>query len=208
MSTVQPVIPQCTAFGETPVCRHLQAAWQGEKHLHRLYVHAAQCMEDARLYVATHAFTFTAAQCREHADCFGGLLTACGGCLPQEEAPAPLPCCPPEELLRIAFRTALASSEMYDSRCACDAREAGFPRIALAFGRIAETKQLHARRFRQYADALADGRLFRDARPVSWVCLACGQLHTDREAPAECPGCSRDQGHFIRSSFYPFAVEA
>ena len=87
------------------------------------------------------------------------------------------------------------------------AMEEGYPRIAEAFRRVAETEQLHAQRFQQYAKALADDSLFRDDRRISWVCLPCGQLHSGHEAPDCCSGCGRDRGHFIRSSFYPFVVE-
>ena len=56
-------------------------------------------------------------------------------------------------------------------------------------------------------ERITGGRLFRNEQRVSWVCLACGQIHTGCEPPPSCSGCSGGQGHFIRSSFYPFAVE-
>ena len=79
---------------------------------------------------------------------------------------------------------------------------------AAAFRRMAETDRQHALRFAQYLEVLASGHLFREAQRVSWVCLACGQLHTGCEPPSSCPGCSGGQSHFIRTNFYPFSVEA
>lgn len=205
MSTVPEITP---AFLSTRTHRLLQAACLGEHHARRTYLGAARRMEDAHLHVIAHAFRFTAAQEKEHADIFRGLSIAHGGeiLLPAEEPPVLLPDAPVEILRAVAQ----AEHNEWDSLYPYNARiaeEEGYPRIAEAFRRIAETEQLHALRFLQYAKALAEGRLFRDDERVSWVCLPCGQLHAGREAPECCSGCGRDQGHFIRSSFYPFALE-
>lgn len=179
----------------------------GEMHARRLYLQAARQMEEAHLHVIAHAFRFTAAQEKEHADIFRGLIAAYGGrCVPMaEDAPLLLP----REPLEILKAVAQAEHTEWDSLYPYNARQAseeGYPRAAAAFLRIAETEQSHAQRFLQYAKALADGSLFRDRRRVSWLCLPCGQLHAGYEAPQACAACGRDQGHFIRSSYYPFVV--
>ena len=196
------------AFHDSMTCRHLRSACLGEMHARRLYLHAARSMEDASLYVIAHAFRFTAAQEREHADIFRGLLAAFGGqCVPlAEDSPLLLP----HDPLDVLREVAQAEHDEWDTLYPFYARtamEEGYPRAADAFRRIAETEQCPARRFLPYAKALAEGSLFRDSARVSWLCLPCGQLHVGCEAPERCSTCGRDRGHFIRSSFFPFLGE-
>lgn len=209
MSTVQTAtaVKSVNSFMESQTYRSLHSACLGEIHTHHLYLMCADRMEESSLYVIAHAFRFTAAQEKEHADIFRGFLAAYGEpSLPlTEDAPLPLPSEPMELLLSAAQTEHEEGTNLYP-RSARFALEEGFPRIAEAFRRIAETEELHAQRFRQYAKALSEGSLFRDSAPTSWVCLPCGQFHTGQEAPLHCSGCGRDQGHFIRSSFYPFSV--
>lgn len=200
--------PEHPAFTDSQTHRNLRTACLGEMHAQRLYLHAARKMEEAKLHVVAHAFNFTAAQEKEHADVFRGMIAAHGGCTVPlaEDAPLLLPHAP----LEILQAVAQSEHDEWDTIYPFYARvatEEGYPRIAETFRRIAETEQFHAQRFLQYAKALADGTLFRDDRPISWVCLPCGQLHSGHEAPACCSGCGKNQGHFIRSSFYPFVVE-
>jgi len=206
MSTVPEITT--TPFLSTQTHRLLCAACLGEIHAHRTYLAAARRMEDAHLHVIAHAFCFTAAQEKEHADVFRGLLAAYGGhTVPlAEEAPLLLPHEPLPILHAVTQAEQEESGTLYP-HCARIAAEEGYPRIAETFLRIAETEQLHARRFQQYASALQEGRLFRDEARVSWLCLPCGQLHTGVEPPESCTACDRNRGHFIRSSFYPFTVE-
>ena len=205
MSTVQTA---CPPFMDSQTHRNLQSACMGEVQAQQLYLHAARCMEDAHLHVIAHAFRFTAAQEKEHADIFRGLMTAHGGqpILLADDPSLTLPR-EPLEILRAVLQS---EHEEWDTLYPCSARiaaEEGYPRIAAAFHRIAETEQLHAQRFLRYLEALSEGTLFRAAARVSWFCLPCGQLHTGHEAPAVCSGCGKDRGHFIRSSFFPFTVE-
>ena len=205
MSTVQTV--PCV-FPQSRTCLALRAACLGEIHARRLYQEAARRMEAAQLHVVAHAFRFTAAQEKEHAEIFRGLLAAHGGSvIPMaEEAPLLLPHDPLETLRTVAQAEHDEWDKLYPHNARI-AREEGYFRIADAFLRIAETEQLHARRFRQYERALAEKQLFCDSQRISWLCLPCGQLHTGTEAPDCCSACGRDQGHFIRSSFYPFLIE-
>ena len=201
--TAAPVIP-CK---ESPVCRCLLEAMGEKRRLCRFYQEAARRLEAEGLLVIAHAFRFTAAQEEEHAAVLECLLTARGGTLPpagDEQAPPSSPI----ELLRAA---AAAEHNAWDERYPHyirTARAEGCLRAAGALERIAETDHLHAMRFVQYMTALADGSLLQDPQRISWVCLACGQLHTGCEPPASCSGCSGGPGHFIRTSFYPFSVEA
>lgn len=205
MSTVPETTPP--PFMASRTCRALHAACLGEAAASRLYLAAAQTMEDGKLHVIAHALRFTAAQEQEHEAIFRGLLTVSGAPspAPAEDIP-PLPSSPEALLARIIQAEADEAERLYP-RNARIAEQEGYPRIAAAFRRIGETEALHLCRFRQYAQALADGTLFRDDSRVSWLCLGCGQLHTGCEAPLNCASCSCDQGHFIRSNHHPFLVE-
>lgn len=200
--------PAHTTFPDSQTCRSLRTACLGEMHARRFYLQAARQMEDASLHVIAHAFSFTAAQEKEHADVFRGLIAAHGGpAVPMaEDAPVLLPHTP-LELLQAVAKSEQDEGDMLYPHYARIAAQEEYPRIAEAFRRVAETEHLHARRFRQYAAALSGGTLFKDSRCISWVCLACGQLHSGHEAPGCCSSCGRDRGCFIRSNFYPFIIE-
>lgn len=205
MSTLQTA--PMNALADSQTCLSLRNAYLNKMRAQRLYLTSARRMEEGSLYVVGHAFRFTAAQEKEHADLLRGLLASCGdACVPPaEDTPLPLPC-EPQELLLAAAQAEQEAGETVYPRSAQIARNEGYPRIAETLLRIAETEGIHAKRFRQYAQSLAAGSLFRDSERVSWLCLPCGQFHTGQEAPRCCSACGRDQGHFIRSSFYPFSV--
>lgn len=205
MSTLMEAISP--AFMDSRSHRALCSACTGEMHARLMYLSAACRMKEAGLHVVAHALHFTAAQEKEHEDIFRGLITAFGGVPP---VPADEPILLPDdplELLRSLVQSESDEAERLYPYNARIAAEEGYPRIAAAFQRISETEALHTRRFQQYENALADGRLFREDAPVSWLCLPCGQLHTGCEPPENCAACGKDRGHFIRSSYYPFTVE-
>lgn len=205
MSTVQPL---CTpTFMDSLTCRNLRSAYLSEMHAQHHYLRCALAMEEAALEVIAHAFRFTAAQDREHAAILGGLMKAQGGEIPAEEE-GESPCSgSPIELLRGAALHKHGTWDVLYPQYAAAAREEGYPRIAKALERIAETEQLHARRFAQYMEALHEGTLFCAEERCSWVCLRCGHLHTGFEPPQSAAGCSCGQGYYIRSDYFPFSVE-
>lgn len=205
MSTIQTAATVIPGQESQTFC-HLQSALGLKDRARRFYLDAARTLETDGFLVIAHAFRYTAAQEREHAAILEGLLTRLGGSFHSPEDVPPLPCTPLDML-----RTAAADEHAFwAERCplyVSAALDEGYPRIAVAFRRITETDRQHACRFVQYMEAITGGRLFRNEQRVSWVCLACGQIHTGCEPPPSCSGCSGGQGHFIRSSFYPFAVE-
>ena len=205
MSTVAEPTPPCLAGSRTGPA--LLSAWQGETAARRLYLAAARTMEDAGLHVIAHALRFTAAQEKEHGAIFRGLLDAGGLSLPAPaEALLPFPHVPQALLMHLIRAESDEAEKLYPHHARIAAAE-GFPRIAAAFLRIGETEALHARRFRQYLKALDEGSLFRDEQRLTWLCLACGEFHPSFEAPYRCPACGGPRGHFIRSNFYPFALQ-
>ena len=205
MSTVHP--RHCPAFAQSRTHEALRTALQGSLMARSLYLCAARTLEDASLPVIAHAFRFTAAQEKEHADILQGLIAVHGGEIvpPCPEAPdlpeAPL------SLLHDAARTEENRCHSQLPSCIRAAQAEAYPRIAQACLRIAETEQAHARRFTRYLEALRSGQLFQAESRVSWFCIACRQLHTGCEPPEACPGCSGHRGHFIRTTGFPFSEE-
>lgn len=194
-------------FQRSRTYRSLVSAFRGEAQARRQYLIAADRCEQAGLHVAAYAFRFTAAQEKEHADIYHGLLIAFGGQpLPTADMPdVPLPASPLDILRTVAQGENDESDKLYPAYARI-ADEEGYPRIAMAFRRIAETERLHARRFQQYATALQEGTLFTGSCRTGWLCLPCGHLHYGCDAPDRCDTCGRDRGHFIRSDFHPFTV--
>lgn len=203
MST-QPSSP--ASFASTETCRCLITAFQDESRARQQYLLGARRCEQQELFVLSYALQFTAAQEKEHAAIFHGLLSAFGGgCITASSTPEALPEDPLEMLRTIAGEEEKAACQRYPA-WARIAQEEDYPRIATAFQRIAETERLHASRFRQYAHALEDGTLFYSPARTGWLCLACGHLRYSQAASQRCSTCGRDRGHFIRSDFHPFTV--
>lgn len=76
------------------------------------------------------------------------------------------------------------------------AREEGFDEIADAFEAIAVAEKQHGKRYRDLAENLKAGRVFRRNGKVVWRCRNCGYLHEAEEAPDMCPACLHPQAHF------------
>ncbi len=71
-----------------------------------------------------------------------------------------------------------------------------FKDIAVLFRLTAEIERHHEARFRQLADNIAGGQVFRRESAVSWFCIECGYIHEGTTAPALCPVCKHPQGYF------------
>ena len=86
-------------------------------------------------------------------------------------------------------------SEMYPA-FARIAREEGFDNIAAAFDAISVAERQHGKRYRDLADNLEAGRVFKRNGTVTWRCRNCGYLHEGEEAPDVCPACLHPKAHF------------
>lgn len=76
------------------------------------------------------------------------------------------------------------------------AREEGFEDIAKAFDAISIAEKQHEKRYRDLANNLKDGKVFKKDGVVVWRCLNCGYLHEAEEAPDVCPACVHPKAHF------------
>ena len=86
-------------------------------------------------------------------------------------------------------------TDMYPS-FAATAREEGFDDIAEVFEAIAVAEKQHEKRFKDLADNIEAGKVFKRESPTHWRCLNCGYVHDGDEAPRLCPACAHGQAHF------------
>jgi rubrerythrin len=76
------------------------------------------------------------------------------------------------------------------------AREEGFEQIAKAFEAISIAEKQHGKRYKELADNLEAGKVFKRNGTVTWRCRNCGYLHEAEEAPKVCPACLHPQSYF------------
>lgn len=76
------------------------------------------------------------------------------------------------------------------------AKEEGFPQVATAFELISVAEKQHGKRYKELADNLESGKVFRRNGSVVWRCIHCGYLHEAEEAPKACPACLHPQAYF------------
>ncbi len=77
-----------------------------------------------------------------------------------------------------------------------EAREEGFKRAADTLDAISVAERHHEKLFRELAENISSGRVFRRKEILVWKCLGCGYLHSGSSAPDKCPACVRPQGYF------------
>jgi rubrerythrin len=76
------------------------------------------------------------------------------------------------------------------------AREEGFEQVARAFEAISVAEKQHGKRYKELADNLEAGRVFKRNGKVTWRCRNCGYLHEGEDAPKACPACLHPQSYF------------
>ncbi len=85
--------------------------------------------------------------------------------------------------------------DMYP-RMAREAKEEGFPEIAVLFESIAEIEKAHQERYRILLEELEAGLFFKRDEPARWRCRNCGHIHEGPEAPDACPVCNHPRAYF------------
>jgi len=76
------------------------------------------------------------------------------------------------------------------------AREEGLENIAQAFEAIAVAEKQHEKRYRELADNIDAGRVFKREESAKWRCRNCGYVHEGVSALNTCPACLHPQAHF------------
>lgn len=76
------------------------------------------------------------------------------------------------------------------------AREEGFPAIAAMYDAICIAEKQHGKRYKDLAENLEAGKVFKRNGKVVWRCINCGYLHEGEDAPKACPACLHPQSYF------------
>ncbi|MEW7978298.1 MAG: rubrerythrin family protein [gamma proteobacterium symbiont of Phacoides pectinatus] len=174
--------------------KNLLTAFAGESQARNRYTYFAGAARKEGLVQIAHIFEETADQEKEHAKRFfkflegGELEIACA-------FPAGVIGSTLENLHAAASGEEHEWSEMYPAFAEVADAE-GFPEVAAAFRAIAVAERQHGKRYRDLADNLEAGRVFKRNGRVVWRCRNCGYLHEGETAPEMCPACIHPQAHF------------
>ncbi len=174
--------------------KNLLISFAGESQARNRYTYFAGVAKKEGLVQIAHIFEETADQEKEHAKRFFKFLE--GGELEITETfPAGIIGTTLENLQAAAAGEEHEWSEMYPA-FAETARQEGFNAIAAAFDAISIAEKQHGKRYKELADNLEAGRVFRRNGKVVWRCRNCGYLHEGDEAPKTCPACIHPQAYF------------
>lgn len=174
--------------------KNLLTAFAGESQARNRYTYfASQARKEGYVQMAL-IFEETANQEKEHAKRFFNFLQG-GEVEVQAAFPAGKVGSTLENLKAAAAGEHYEHTEMYPSFAAV-AREEGFDDIAAVFMNVAVAEKQHEKRYRDLAENIEKGRVFKREAPVTWRCLNCGYIYEAPEAPKQCPACAHPQAYF------------
>jgi len=174
--------------------KNLLISFAGESQARNRYTYFAGVAKKEGLVQIAEIFEETANQEKEHAKRFFKFLEG-GDVHIAETFPAGTLGTTLENLRAAAAGEEHEWEDMYPA-FAKVAREEGFTQIAAAFDAISIAEKQHGKRFKELADNLDAGRVFKRNGKVVWRCKNCGYLHESEEAPTICPACLHPQAYF------------
>lgn len=186
-------------FKTSKTKENLMKAFAGESQARNRYTFAAKQAREQGLYAVGHVFEFTAEQERAHAERFYELLSSMSGETIQICAGYPVD-------KKATVIELLESSKHNEFEEADDiyisfgnvAKEEGYLEVASAFFQIAEIEKLHGGRFGKLAKLLSENEYFEKTEENGlWMCLNCGNIHTGKKVPKNCPVCRYEKGYYI-----------
>ncbi|HEX9024164.1 MAG TPA: rubrerythrin family protein [Geobacteraceae bacterium] len=160
---------------------NLRAAFAGESQARNKYTYFASVAKKEGYEKIAAIFLETADNEKEHAKLHLKKLNGIGSTI--------------DNLRAAAAGEMDEFMDMYP-RMAREAREEGFPEIAVLFESIAEIEKAHQERYRILLEELEAGSFFKRDEPVRWRCRNCGHIHEGPEAPDTCPVCNHPQAYF------------
>jgi len=174
--------------------KNLLASFAGESQARNRYTYfASQARKEGYMQIAD-IFEETANQEKEHAKRFFKFLE--GG---EVEITAAFPAgtvgTTLDNLKAAAAGEHYEQTEMYPG-FARIAREEGFEVIAKVWEAVSVAERQHEKRYRDLAENIEKGRVFKRDTAVVWRCRNCGYLHEGTDAPASCPACAHPRDHF------------
>jgi rubrerythrin len=174
--------------------KNLLTAFAGESQARNRYTFFAGKARKEGLVQIADIFEETANQEKEHAKRFFKFLEG-GEVEITASFPAGIIGSTLENLRDAAAGEEHEWTEMYPG-FAKVAREEGFEQVARAFEAISVAEKQHGKRYKELADNLEAGRVFKRNGKVTWRCRNCGYLHEGEDAPKACPACLHPQSYF------------
>lgn len=174
--------------------KNLLIAFAGESQARNRYTYYGRAARKEGLVQISAIFEETANQEKEHAKRFFKFLEG-GPVQITETFPAGIVGTTLDNLKDAASGEEHEWQEMYPA-FAKVARDEGFTEIAEAFEAISIAEKQHGKRYRDLADNLEAGKVFKRNGSVVWRCRNCGYLHEAEEAPDLCPACIHPKAHF------------
>lgn len=174
--------------------KNLMAAFAGESQARNRYTYFASTAKKEGLEQIADIFSETARQEKEHAKRFFNFLEG-GEVEVTEKFPAGVVGTTLENLKEAATGEEHEWMVMYPA-FAETARAEGFSVIAKAFDAIAIAEKQHGKRYKDLAENLESGKVFKRNGKIVWRCINCGYLHEAEDAPKVCPACLHPQAHF------------
>lgn len=177
---------------------NLMKAFAGESQARNRYTIAAEEARKQGFYAIGYVFDFTAEQERAHAERFYELLKSMSG--ETIEITAGFPVDRQDtiiELLKSARHNEFQEADDVYIKFGNVAKEEGFFEVASTFLQITEIEKLHGGRFGKLAKLLEESNYFESEENGIWMCLNCGNIHTGKKVPKNCPVCRYDKGYYI-----------
>ena len=174
--------------------QNLLIAFAGESQARNRYTYFARQAKKEGYVQISMIFEETANQEKEHAKRLFKFLEG-GEIEVQASFPAGVIGSTLENLKAAAAGENYEQEKMYPE-FARIAEEEGFSEIAAVFRAIAVAEKQHEKRFKELAENIEKGRVFKREEQVVWRCLNCGYIHSGSEPPETCPACDHPQGYF------------
>jgi rubrerythrin len=174
--------------------KNLLTAFAGESQARNRYTYFASAAKKEGLVQIADIFEETANQEKEHAKRFFKFLE--GGDVQITET---FPAGKIEKTL-VNLRSAAAGEEHEWTEIYPDfakvAAEEGFNPVAEVFEAVSIAEKQHGKRYKELADNLEAGVVFKRNGKVFWRCRNCGYIHEAEEAPEVCLACMHPQAYF------------
>ncbi|MDT8273715.1 MAG: rubrerythrin family protein [Desulfomonilia bacterium] len=174
--------------------KNLLTSFAGESQARNRYTYfASKARKEGYVQIAA-IFEETANQEKEHAKRFFKFLEG-GEVEIQARFPAGVIGSTLENLKEAEAGEHYEQSEMYPG-FAKIARQEGFEAIAKVWDAVCVAERQHEKRYRDLAENIEAGRVFKREKTVVWRCINCGYLHEGPEAPAICAACAHPRDYF------------
>jgi rubrerythrin len=176
---------QMSKYAGTKTEKNLMDAFSGESQARNKYTFYASAAKKAGYEQLAALYIETAEQEKEHAKMwfkeFHGIKDIA------------------ENLTDAAEGENYEWTDMY-ARMAQEAREEGFPELAVKFEYVAKVEAAHEKRYLKLLESYKNDETFKNHAPLGWKCRNCGYIHEDNEAPEICPVCLHPKAYFERKA--------